>query len=378
MGLDSTVYPGAQLLVIRNSSIVYNKSFGYHTYEHVNPVKETDLYDLASITKTIGGTLALMHLHDKNQFDIDAQWKDYFPYFKKSEKGTLDFKSTLAHQAGLIPYIPFWTTTKRKNGKYKCRTFKSKKSKRFPIKITDKLFLHKKYKKKIYKGIKKSEITDKPSYKYSGLSFLLFPDLVKDITGIPFDKYLYDHFYDPIGADRLLFNPIEKYPLSEIIPTEMDSAFRKTLVHGYVHDENAAMLGGISSNAGLFSNALDLSKVLQMLLNKGQYGGKRYISESTIDKFTSCVFCDQGNRRGLGFDKPLIEYDAQAAYVSKYASPQSYGHSGFTGTFYWVDPEESLIIVFLSNRVCPTRKNIKLYSLNFRPQLHDAVYKSIR
>jgi len=319
-----------------------------------------------------------MYLYDKKQFSLNAKWQDHFPYFKKSNKRNLDFKSTLAHQAGLIPYIPFWKNTVRKNGKFKWRTFKSKKSKRFPIKITDQLYLHKRYKKKIYKGIKESEVKNQPMYKYSGLSFLIFPDFIQEQTGTPFEKYLYDNFYKPIGADRLVFNPLESFSIQEIVPTEMDSFFRKSLVHGHVHDENAAMLGGISSNAGLFSNAKDLGKVLQMLLNKGTYAGKRYLAESTVDTFTSCAFCEQGNRRGLGFDKPLIKYNSQATYISKYASPESYGHSGFTGTFYWVDPKEEMIIILLSNRVHPTRNNTKLYALNFRPQLHDAVYISIR
>ena len=229
-----------------------------------------------------------------------------------------------------------------------------------------------------YKGIKKSKLRENADYKYSGLSFLLYPDLIQEKTGLPFDTFLYETFYKPIGADRLVFNPTKYFPLSEIVPTELDTFFRQQLVQGTVHDENASMLNGISSNAGLFGNALDLGKLLQLFLNKGTYAGKRYLKASTVEEFTRCQFCEEGNRRGLGFDKPLIEYDAKAAYIAKSASPESYGHSGFTGTFYWVDPTEDLIVIFLSNRVYPTRASRQLYSLNIRPSLHEVVYEAIR
>jgi len=376
-GIDSAAYPGAQVLIARKGKIVYQKNFGYHTYLKNRKVRDRDIYDLASVTKTIGGTLALMYLHDKGLFELDHTWKDYFPSFKNSNKANLDFRSILAHQAQLIPYIPFWTTTLRKNGKFKWRTFSKKRSNRFPIYITEQLYLHRKYKKRIYKGIKQSELRDKKEYRYSGLTFLLYPDLVKNKTGKAFDEFLYQTFYQPLGAKRLVFNPLNYLPTEEIIPTEIDLYFRNKIVHGNVHDENAAMLDGISANAGLFGNALEVAKVLQLLLNEGTYNGKRYLQTATIQEFTRCQFCKEGNRRGLGFDKPLIEYDAQAAYVAKSASPASYGHSGFTGTFYWVDPAEELIVIFLSNRVYPTRENRKLYTLNIRPSLHQAVYDAI-
>ncbi len=376
-GVDSAAFPGAQLLVLHKGATIYDKNFGYHTYDKIRPVQSRDLYDLASVSKTTTGTLALMYLYDQGLFDIDGLWKDYFPNFENSNKANLDFRTVLAHQAGLIPYITFWARTKRKSGKFKWRTFKSKTSKRFPIKITDQLYLHRKYKKKIYKGIKKSKLREEEGYKYSGLSFLLYPDLVKEKTGLPFDTFLYKTFYQPIGAERLVFTPTKYFPLSEIVPTEIDTFFRNQLVHGTVHDENAAMLEGISSNAGLFGNAQDLGKLLQLFLNKGTYAGQRYLKASTVEEFTRCQFCEDGNRRGLGFDKPLIEYDAKAAYIAKSASPESYGHSGFTGTFYWVDPVEELIVIFLSNRVYPTRASRKLYSLNIRPSLHEAVYEAI-
>ena len=375
--IDSAAFPGGQLLVARKGTIVYSKNFGYHTYDQQRTVQTNDLYDLASVTKTTTATLALMYLYDKGLFDLAAQWKDYFPSFAKSNKANLDFRSILAHQAQLEPYIVFWAEAKRKNGTYKWWTFKSKASEKHPIRITDQLYLHHRYKKKMYKGIKKSKLRATAEYKYSGLSFLLYPDLVKAKTGQAFDQFLYTTFYRPIGANRLIFNPTTHFPLTEIVPTEIDTFFRNTLVHGTVHDENAAMLGGISANAGLFGNATDLAKLLQLFLNEGVYNGKRYIKAATIQEFTRCQFCEQDNRRGLGFDKPLIEYDAKAAYIAESASPSSYGHSGFTGTFYWVDPAEDFFIILLSNRVYPTRASRKLYSLNIRPSLHQAVYDAL-
>ena len=376
-GIDSAAFPGVQVLVARKGKIIYYKNAGYHTYLKNRKVRSEDVYDLASITKTIGGTLALMHLYDKGMFDLDKTWKDYFPTFKNSNKADLHFRSILAHQAQLIPYIAFWTTTLRKNGKFKGRTFSKNQSIRFPIYITEDLYLHRKFKKKIYKGIKNSKLSGKQEYRYSGLSFLLYPDLVETKTGQPFDDFLYQTFYIPIDAKRLVFNPLTQFSKEEIVPTEVDLYFRNKIVHGTVHDENAAMLDGISANAGLFGNALSLAKVLQMFLNEGTYGGKRYLKATTVQEFTRCQFCEEGNRRGLGFDKPLIEYDAKAAYVAKSASPSSYGHSGFTGTFYWVDPKEEMIVIFLSNRVHPTRENRKLYTLDIRPSLHQAIYDAI-
>ncbi len=378
LGLDSAAFPGAQLLVARKGAIVYHKSFGYHDNTSAQRIEPSHLFDLASITKTVAGTLALMKLHDEGKIDLDVGLSAYLPYFKDSNKSDISLRSILTHQARLKPYIVFWAKAKRKNGKYKWRTFKARQSKRFSIKITDELYLHKKFKKRIiYSGIKDSELLEESGYRYSGLFFLLLPELVAKLSGQAYEDFLRRSFYKPIKAEKLVFNPLNYFPKSELVPTEIDTFFRHQLVQGTVHDENASLLNGVSGNAGLFSNALDLTKVLQMLLNGGRYGGVQYLQSETIKEFTSCPFCETGNRRGLGFDKPLIDYDPVQAYTAKSASPQSYGHSGFTGTFYWVDPEEELIVVFLSNRVHPTRENKKLYSLNIRPSLHQVVYDSI-
>lgn len=373
-GLDSQAYPGAQLLIAKDGAIVLNKTYGHHTFEKINTVKKTDLYDLASITKVTTGLPVLMKLYGENKFDIDASLKQYFPKFKNSNKAELNIREILAHQAQLKPYIVYWAKTLKKNGKYKAHTFKNTKSKNYPICITDDLYLHKNYKNRIFKYIKKSPLQEKKEYKYSGLFFLLLPEIISDLAGENFEQYLYENIYKPIGAERLLYNPLNKFSLNEVIPTERDTFFRKIQVHGRVHDEAAAMLNGVSCNAGLFGNAESLFKLFQMYLNNGKYNDQQIIAEKAIEEFTRCQFCETNNRRGLGFDKPPIEYVEGASYVAKDASADSFGHSGFTGTFVWADPKKNTVLVFLSNRVCPTRDNRKLYSMDIRPRMHQVVY----
>jgi CubicO group peptidase (beta-lactamase class C family) len=249
-------------------------------------------------------------------------------------------------------------------------------SARFPYRISDSgLFLHKDFReKKIYKMIKKSAVSNDKSYVYSGLTFYLIPKLVERLAGKPFDQFVKDEFYYPLGATTLTFNPRNTFPLSRIVPTETDDFFRMETLHGRVHDEGAAMMLGVSGNAGLFSNARDLAKVYQMLLNGGVYESATYLSPQTIAEFTACQFCDSGNRRGLGFDKPLIDYSFSASSVAQHASADSYGHTGYTGNLVWADPATGLLFVFLSNRVHPTRNNSKIYQLNVRPNIHNLVY----
>ena len=373
-GLDSQAYPGAQLLVLHKGKVAVMESYGHHSYDKVHPVQNRDLYDMASITKVTTATPALMHLFDQKKIDLDKKLCQYFPVLCGSNKADISLREVLAHQGRLQPYIVYWQNTLRKNGRFRARTFKKRSSSRYPIKIVDGLFLHKKYKRKIDKAIVNSPLNEKPGYVYSGLTFLLFPELVKDLTGEPIDSFLYNYYYRPLGANRLTYRPQDRFPLDDIIPTEVDTVFRNQLVHGYVHDEAAAMLDGLSTNAGLFGNALDLGKLSQMLLNNGSYGGKQFLSPGTVQEFTRYQYAEQGNRRGLGFDKPPLEYKEGSSYVAKSASPLSYGHSGFTGTFFWIDPANQTVFILLTNRVHPTRANTKLYRMGLRPRMHQAIY----
>ncbi|WP_240773273.1 glycoside hydrolase family 3 N-terminal domain-containing protein [Pontibacter sp. SGAir0037] len=367
--------PGAQVLIAKGGRIIYHKSFGYHTYDNTTPVKNTDIYDLASITKISASIPALMKLQDEGKFDFNKRIIDYLPEFKGSDKEQLVFKDVLTHQARLKAWIPFWQNTVRKNGKFKWFTFKSDSSARFPIKVAQNLYMHRNYHKKIYKQIINSPLNDKEGYVYSDLSFYLYPLLVERVTRQKFEDYLREEFYKPLGATTLTFTPENYFPKSRIVPTEVDTAFRKQLLHGTVDDEGAAMLGGISGHAGLFGTANDLAKLMQLYLQKGQYGGTRFISEETINTYTSCQFCPT-NRRALGFDRVNSPY-IENGNTAKGASAESFGHSGFTGTFTWVDPVHDLVYVFLSNRVHPNREPNMLGKLNTRTAVQQVIYDAI-
>jgi beta-N-acetylhexosaminidase len=376
--IAAKAFPGMQVLIAKSGKVVFHKAYGFHTYDNKKNVQLTDLYDLASVSKITTALPALMKLHGEGKFKLDEPFKTYFPKFKKSNKSDLTYREILAHQAGLKPWIPYWTTTIKRNGKYKWRTLKNKQTKNYNIKITDNLFLHKKYKKRIYKAIYKSPVSEVKEYKYSGLAFYLFPEIVADLTKMDFETYLKKEIYEPIGASTLTYNPERFFPKERIIPTERDTFFRKIQIHGTVHDEGAIMMGGVSANAGLFGTATDLVKLMQLYLNGGSYGDRQIIAQASIDEFTKYQFPENNNRRGLGFDKPLLEYDSVKSSVAKDASPASYGHSGYTGTFVWVDPEYELIYIFFSNRVFPTRNNRKIYEMNVRPNIQQVIYDSIK
>ncbi|MEM6523417.1 MAG: serine hydrolase [Bacteroidota bacterium] len=375
--IDSAAFPGCQILLAKDAKIFYEESFGYHTYDSLIPVKNENIYDLASITKTTAATLGLMKLYDDGLFEPDQTLGYYFPEIARGKKKNMVMRDVLAHQAGLRAWIPYYAVSQRKNGEYKRNTVSQDSSAAFPYRISESgLFLHKDYRtEKIYKMIRKSKVSKDKSYLYSGLSFYLYPDLVQQLTDKPFDQYLSDEFYKPLGAKTVGFKAGERFPLENIVPTEVDSFFRMQTLHGVVHDEGAAMMLGISGNAGLFANARDLAKIYQMLLNGGDYAGKRYLKTSTVEEFTKCQFCKTGNRRGMGFDKPLIDYDPNKSSVAEEASSKSFGHSGYTGTLVWADPTNNLLFIFLSNRVHPTRNNGKIYSLNVRPRIHSLVYR---
>lgn len=374
--IRSKAMPGCQILVAKDNHVVYQKSFGYHTYDNLKKVTNTDLYDLASVTKVAGALPCLMKLYEEGKFDLDATMGTYLPYFKRGNKKTLTYREILAHQSGLFPYIVYWKTAIKKNGKFRRKTLSHEKNEDFSYELSPGLYLHNEYKKKIYKQIRKSKIGEK-KYSYSGLSFLLYPEIIESITGQNYEDYLYENFYKPLGASTLTYNPLSKYEVEKITPTEYDSIFRKVQVHGKVHDEAAAVMEGVSSNAGLFANANDLAKLFQMYCNYGTYGNKEYLNEETIMEFTRCQYPDNDNRRGLGFDRPLPE-PHENGNTAKSVSQLSFGHSGFTGTFAWADPESNLVYIFLSNRVYQTRENRKLYELNVRTNIQEVIYEAIK
>ncbi len=377
-GLIEEAFPGAQVLVVKDGQVVFHETYGYHTYDKKRKVQKNDIYDLASITKIMGPLPALMKLHGEGKFGLDDTVGQYLLKAQKSNKADLKWRDILAHQAGLKAWIPFWKETLKSDGKFKRRTFKPLQSNRYPIYVTDNLFLHKSYKKrKIDKAILASPVDKNPSYRYSGLSFYWYPEIIENLTNQDYETYLRENIYRKIGAYTLNYNSFLYHNLDQIVPTERDTFFRMQQLHGTVHDEGAAMMGGISGNAGLFSNINDLAKMAYLYQQKGKYGKEQILPAKSVEEFTQCQFCEEGNRRGLGFDKPLIDYVAGKAHTAKDASPNSYGHSGYTGTFVWIDPDASLIYIFFSNRVFPTRDNRKLYELDIRPRIHQAIYNAI-
>ena len=375
--LDLKAIPGGQILVARDQKVVFHKAYGTHTYSDTTKVKLTDLYDLASVTKIASVLPALMKLKDGNKFSLEAGLDTYLPSFRNSNKAEISMRNILAHQAGFKPWIPFWKTTLRKNGSYKWKTIKKDSSARFPVKIANNMWLFKNYQKEIFKQIKRSELEKDRKYLYSDLSFYLFPAIVEDLSKENFTSYLETYFYDKLGANTLTYNPTKVFDLSRIVPTENDFFFRKQSIQGKVHDEGAIMMNGVSGNAGLFSNANDIAKLMQMYLNNGSYGGEQYLAEETLQEFTKYQFPENGNRRGIGFDKPSLGARSINGNSAISASDASFGHTGFTGTMVWMDPETKLLFIYLSNRVQPTRHNSLLYKLNTRTNIQQVMYDAI-
>jgi beta-glucosidase-like glycosyl hydrolase/CubicO group peptidase (beta-lactamase class C family) len=369
--------PGCQVLVAKDKKVVMYKAYGYHDYSDTVTVKPADLYDLASVTKISASLPSLMKLYDEGIFKLDATLGDYLPKFKRSNKADIPMYDILTHQARFRPFIPFWQNTVKKNGAYKWYTIKSDSSERFPLRLKEEMYLHRKYPDKIVKAIRKSPLEAEKKYVYSDFFFILAPRVVESMIDEDFDSYLQKNFYAPLGATSVTYNPLEKYPKKEIVPTEHDYYFRHQPIHGTVHDEGAIMLGGVSGHAGLFANANDLAKLMQMYLDMGEYGGKRYLKAETLKEWTRTQFPENNNRRGLGFDKPNLKYLGVNNNAAKDAGPLSFGHTGFTGTITWMDPETGLLYIFLSNRVNPTRDNTRLYRLNTRTQIQQVLYDAM-
>lgn len=377
-GIKNHAFPGAQVLVAKKGAVIYHKAFGFYTYDSIQPVALNAIYDLASVTKITAPLLALMKLYDEGKINLDLPFSAYWkPWGKIKNKKNLTLREILAHQAGLKPYIVFLNKVQKK-GRLKRKYIHSEPSPRFETRAYENIYVKNRFISKMYREINRSQVNESKNYLYSGLAFLIFPQLISQLSGMSYEYFLQKHFYLPIGAASLGFNPKTKGYPNDIVPTEVDTLFRKNLVKGWVHDENAALIGGISGNAGLFGTARDLYLIMQMYQNYGAYDGHRYLSEASLKEFTKVQYPYNDNRRGLGFDKPLLNnknLPISDAYPAVDASAESFGHSGFTGTFIWADPINQLVFIFLSNRVYPSRNNRNLYELNIRPQLHQLFYE---
>ncbi|MEP2277784.1 serine hydrolase [Maribacter sp.] len=379
-GIKNNAFPGAQVLIAKEGNIIFHEAYGFHTYDSIQPVAENDIYDLASVTKILGPLPAIMKLVDEGKLNLDVPFSTYWkPWKSHKDKANITLREILAHQAGLEPYIVFLSKTLKNNGRFKKRFIRSKKNNRFSNEAFEGIYVKNRFNRKMYRIINRSEVSVEKKYKYSGLTFLIFPELITQITGVPYAEYMEQEFYKPLGMKTFGFLPSTKKFSNKIVPTETDTIYRHTLTQGWVHDENASLLGGISGNAGLFGTADDLAIIMQMFMQNGHYAGKQYISENTVKEFTKVQYTDNDNRRGLGFDKPYLEnntFKIADAYPAPEVGASSFGHSGFTGTFVWADPEHQLVYIFLSNRVYPTRENRNIYNLNIRSSIQQIFYQA--
>ena len=374
--LTKKMAPGFQILVARKGNVVYQKSFGYHTDSQKDTVKNSDLYDVASLTKILASLPMVMKAEEEKKIKLSSSIRDILPKFKRSNKDTVTVKELLSHYGRLQAWIPFYRLTQDSiTGKNLQEFYRKTKSKKFPIQVAEDLYLNRSYKDSIYKYIKDAEQREKPGYKYSDLGYYILKEAIERKYRKGLDELVDKRFYRALGADRTSFLPLQKFSKEEIVPTEKDTYYRNQLLHGHVHDMGAAMLGGVSGHAGLFSNANDVAKIMQMYLQKGFYGGQRFLRSSTIDKFNKRYFEDKKVRRGLGFDKPQLNPDVEATCGC--VSDKSFGHSGFTGAYTWADPESEIVYVFLSNRVYPTMENRGLVKENIRTEIQRLIQESI-
>lgn len=373
--IDDKMTPGIQLLVARKGKVIYDKNFGYHTYSKQRKVRAEDLYDLASLTKILVTLPLLMELVEHGSVDLDDRLGDILPQYKKTNKSQITLKEMLSHYARLQPWIPFYQSTLDSvTNKPISRFFRTKKSKKYPIKISENSFLRTDFTDTIHQNIIDSELLDEKKYRYSDLPYYILKDYLESFYDVSLDALIQQRFYNTIGANYSTYNPLEKFDKTQVIPTEKDTYFRFDTVHGHVHDMGAAMQNGVGGHAGLFSNANDVAKLMQMYLQYGHYGGKQFLTPKTIDAFNTCYFCEEDNRRGVGFDKPQLDEEGPTCGC---ISMTSFGHSGFTGTYAWADPEEEIIYVFLSNRTFPDSKNNRLLKENIRTEIQRLIYEAI-
>lgn len=374
--ISEKMAPGLQLLVARNGKVIFQKSYGYFTYDKNQKVSNNHLYDLASVTKMIGMLPVIMKAYEEQQFNLETRLDSLFPILKGSNKDTVTVKEALSHVGNLSAWIPFYLKTVDSITKQPLKQYYSNlRSDVFDISVAENLFMRRDYIDSIYKAIADEPQLKKPGYKYSGLVFYLFKDYFEKLYHKPFQNFVDKSIYQQIGADHLTYLPLNKFNKKDIIPTEDDNYFRHQLLQGYVHDMGAAMMGGVNGNAGLFSNANDIAKMMQMYLQKGSYGGKRYFKSQTFDTFNYRYYKKDSVRRGLGFDKPQLNKDILVTCGC--VSDASFGHSGFTGNFAWADPESGIVYVFLSNRVYPTMTNDKLFLQDIRTKTQQIIQDAI-
>tara|TARA_R110002050_G_scaffold24083_3_gene64310 strand:+ start:78925 stop:81843 length:2919 start_codon:yes stop_codon:yes gene_type:complete len=375
MAVNRKMTPGIQLLVAREGKVIYNRNFGKHTYEGKEEVSFDDIYDVASLTKILATLPLLMELEEQGIVSLDDKLSEILPDYKGSNKENITIKKMLSHYARLRPWEPFYyhtldTVTKLPSKKY----YRSERSDKFNIEVSKNLYLRSDYQDSIQKIIKDSDLLETLRYRYSDFPYYILKKFIEKHYDKTLDELVQDHIYQSLGANYTMYNPYRKISNKKIVPTEVDDYYRHQKVLGYVHDMGAAMQNGVGGHAGIFSNANDVAKIMQMYLQKGFYGGKQYFKSETIDKFNTCYFCENNNRRGVGFDKPQLSDEGPTCGC---VSMTSFGHSGFTGTYAWADPEADIVYVFLANRTYPNAGKNLLLKENIRTEIQRLIYEAI-
>ncbi len=369
--------PGCVVLAARHGDVFFHKAYGHHTYDKKLPVRRDDIYDLASVTKIAATIPALMYFYSRQEFNLQKRIGDYLTLSDSSIPGSRKLLNVLTHQSGLKAWYPFYTEMMDSTGSYKPKFFNNKETETYNIKVAKELYASKTAIDTLYQILDTLPLRDRNGYKYSDIGYYYLYKIVENLSGMQFEDFMHQTFYDSIKCMSATFNPYKKLPDQKIVPTENDTVFRKQTVHGYVHDPGAAILGGVCGHAGLFASANDVAKIGQLFLNKGSYGGTRFFNQSTVEFFTRASFTKRDNRRGIGFDKP--EYRKNHIGPTFWGIPlESYGHSGFTGTYLWCDPESGILYVFLSNRIHPDANNRKLIRDDIRTRIHKALYEAIK
>ena len=373
--ISKNIAPGMQILVARKGKVIYQKSFGFHTYDKTKPVQNSDLYDVASLTKIMATLPMVIKDFDNDKISLNVKLSEMLPVFSDSDKKDITLKEMLTHNSGFVAWIPFYKSTLDSlTGFPSNEVYRNTYSAEFPDQVANNLYIKKGYSDVILQQIAESKL-GKKEYKYSDFSFIILKEYLEKQSGKTLDILVDENYYKSLGMYRTTYNPLRKFDINEIIPTEDDTYFRHQILQGYVHDMAAAMQGGVAGQAGIFSNSLDVAKMMQMYLQKGNYGGTEYFSKKTFDKFNSLYYDLKKNRRGLGFDKPTGN---DKGPTCECVSMESFGHTGFTGTMTWADPKTETIFVFLSNRTFPDANAPNLLSReNIRSKIQEIISKAI-
>ena len=372
-GLDSLMFPGAQVLIARRGKVIYNKNFGKPTYQSSDSITSGSIYDLASLTKILSTLPMIMKMEEEGKIALNDTFKDLIPEYADTELKDVTVLKALSHYGRLPSWIAFYLDTLNKDRKPSNEFYRQNPSEAFPYKVAEHLYLTRSYKDSIYDKIGRQSLKSN-RYRYSDVGYYVFKEYIEKTYQRPIDELVDEFLYRPLGLQQTLFNPLKKFPKEAIVPTEDDDYYRYQTVQGYVHDMGAAMQGGVGGHAGLFSTANEVAKIMQMYLQGGYYGGERFFNARTVKRFNTCYFCNKNVRRGVGFDKPQLEEKGPTCGC---VSRNSFGHSGFTGTYTWADPEEEIVYVFLSNRTYPSATNTLLIKSGLRTRIQQAIYDSI-